>query len=42
MPEQTPRTPQDRRRLTMVGIVLGGVALFMYVSIIVKTAMMGP
>lgn len=40
--ETPPPDSAKRRRNIIIGLILGGVALFMYVSIIAKTATMGP
>jgi len=42
IPPPNPVGPAKRRRNIIIGIILGGLALFMYVSIIAKTATMGP
>jgi hypothetical protein len=42
VPKPSQQTPQERKRLVTIGLVLGAIALFMYGSIILKTALMGP
>jgi len=40
---QQPQEPQvNRKRMVIFGLVLGAIVVFMYVSIIIKTATMGP
>ncbi len=42
MTGQSPEDKANRKRAVTIGLILGAVALFMYGSIIVKTALMGP
>jgi hypothetical protein len=41
-PEKTPPAPVSRRKLNWIGVGLLAVSVFMFVSIIVKTALKGP
>ena len=42
MPSKSPPPPPNRARLNWIGIGLFAVSAFMFVSIIVKTALRGP
>jgi len=41
-PGNDPERPEKRRQLNLFGLILGGIALFMFVSFILKTAIKGP
>jgi hypothetical protein len=38
----TPDEKANRKRTVKIGLLLGALAVFMYLSIIVKTALLGP